>query len=245
MNIKDNSFMKRAFIIFVTLLTIASALVLYAYRGTRGKTDIEFRIHINEQLIQESTYGESPTFAIWLEDPDTGTRQTVFVTRRAASGDWEGKAAVPVALPLWYEIYKMEHETTDIPNFENPAPIAVTGATPKPGYFKTRARVDTGSKWICWIEVNLSGDYNTTYKEYDQINQVEDEYGTGQPAVVFRTEMSAIEGTIIVPEIAGMCIQKAADGNILQPLKGITTARNIFDEISIALVKPNPKIIAN
>ena len=236
--------MKKILMVFILLALVAGAVVLFAYRGTWGRTDIEFRIHINEQLIRESTFGESPTFAIWLEDPLSGIRQTVFATRRAAEGDWEGKAEVPVALPLWYEIYKIEHEIDDIPNYKNPAPAAITGATPKPGYFTTRARVNTGSNWICWIEVNLSGDYNDYFQEYDPIRQKEDVYGTGQPAIVYRAEINGVEGNVTVPEIAGMSIQNSPEGKIIQPLVGITTARNIFDEISIVTVKPNPKIIA-
>lgn len=236
--------MKKIFLILSLLVVVAGVLFLFAYRGTWGKTDIEFRIHINEQLIRESTFGESPTFAIWLEDPATGLRQTVFATRRAAEGDWEGKAEVPVALPLWFETYKIEHTTTDLPTYDNPAPMAITGATPQPGYFKTRARVKTGSEWICWIEVNLSGDYNEHYLEYDNIRHIEDEFGTGQPAIVYRADVKAVEGNTIIPEIAGMCIQNTPDGEIIQETEGITTARDIFDEISIVMVKPNPKIIS-
>lgn len=238
-----NPRMRKTLFFFVSLFIIIAGILLYAYRGTWGKTDIEFRIHINEQLVLESAFGESPSFAIWLEDPLTGRNQTVFVTRRAAVGDWEGKAEVPVALPVWFEVYKIENETEDLPNIEKPAPVAVSGATPKPGYFKTRARVDSGSKWICWIEVNLSGDYNDSYQEYDQIEKIEDEYGRGQPALLFKAELEAIEGIVMTPEIAGMCVLDAPEGNMIQPLKGITTALRIFDEINIAIVKPNPKIL--
>ncbi len=233
---------KTLFLIF-SLVIIIIGVVLYAYRGTWGKADIEFRIHINEQLVRESVFGESPSFAIWLEDTATGIKQTVFVTRRAGAGDWEGKAEVPVALPLWFEVYKTENETKDLPNFEKPASLAVTGATPKPGYFTTRARVNSGSEWICWIEVNLSGDYNDYYPTFNQITMAEDEFGSGQPALIYKAKFKAIEGTVIIPEIVGMCVQGPSDGSLVQPLKGITSATNIFDEISIAIVKPKPKIM--
>jgi len=55
------------------VVLIAGYLIFYAFAGTWNKTDIEFRIHINEQLLRESTFGESPTFAIWLEEPETGS----------------------------------------------------------------------------------------------------------------------------------------------------------------------------
>ena len=235
--------MSKKLIILISTVTGMVIIVLFAYRGTWGKADVEFRIHINEQLVQESAFGEPPTFAIWLEDPSTGNKQTVFVTRRAALGDWEGKAEVPVALPQWFEVYKVENETKDLPNFEKQASLAVTGATPMPGYFVTKARVDAGSKWICWIEVNLSGDYNETYEAYNQVEKTEDEFGTGQPALLYKAEFEAVEGIIITPVLAGMCVTDSPDGSLVQALKGITTATDIFDEISVAIVKPSPKIL--
>jgi hypothetical protein len=239
----DSFDMRKILTISFPLMIIFAGIVLYAYRGTRGKTDIEFRIHINEQVVLESAFGESPTFSIWLEDQSTGSKQTVFVTRRAAIGDWEGKAEVPVALPQWFEVYKIENQTKDLPTFKKPAPMAVTGATPKPGYFITRARVDPGTRWICWIEVNLSGDYNEYYQEYNQVTKIEDKYGTGQPALLYKAKFEAVEGAVITPDIFGMCVPDSPDGNLIQALEGITTATHIFDEISIAIVKPSPKIL--
>ncbi len=235
--------MKKALIVIIPLIFLVGAVVLFAYRGTWGKVDIEFTIHINEKLVQESVFGESPTFAIWLEDTKDGMKQTIFVTRRAASGDWEGKARVPVALPRWYQVYQEENKVDDLPTFEKPAPLAISGATPKPGYFKTRARVDPGSKWICWIEMNLSGDYNEFYKEYDQEKNIEDEFGSGQPALLYKAEIFAIEGTVVNPEIEGMSVSNSNGDILIQPLEGITTADKVFDELSIAIVKPNPKIL--
>lgn len=235
--------MKKSLFLIFFLLIIAGAMVLYAYRGTYGMTDIEFLIHINEQLVQESTFGESPTFAIWLEDPETRKSRTIFVTRRAAMGDWEGKAAVPVALPVWFEVFKEENSTPDLPGGNKQAPQAVTGATPRPGYFSIRARVESNSSWICRIEVNLSGDYNEYYPEYDAIRKVEDEYGTGQPAIVYKAEFKAVAGNTIQPEIDGMSVWENGKGAVIQPMKGITTARNIFDDIMLRMVKPSPKLI--
>lgn len=235
--------MRKTLLISGSLVVFSTSMVFYAFRGTQGKTDIEFKIHINEKLIQESAFGESPTFAIWLEDLSNGMTQTVFVTRRAAAGDWEGKAEVPAALPCWFKVHKLENENEDLPTLEKPAPLAITGATPKPGYFLTRVRVQTGTRWICWIEVNLSGDYNDTYLEYDSVKKAEDLFGIGQPALLYRAEIEAIEGRVIIPDIAGVCIADSQDGNVIQPPKGISTASRIFDELTIAMVKPNPKIL--
>lgn len=235
--------LRRIIIVFIQLLILAAGLVIFAYRGTRGRTDIAFRIHINQQLVQESAYGESPTFAIWLEEPSTGRCKTVYVTRRAAVGDWEGKAEVPSALPCWFEIYKKENQTRELPGVEKQAPVAVTGATPEPGYFITRARVQTGSTWLCWIEVNLSGDYNEHYQEYNEEAKTVDEFGNGQPALIYSALIDAVEGNSVTPPITGMCVPDFPVDSLIRPLKGITTAKSVFDEISIELMKPNPSII--
>jgi hypothetical protein len=235
--------LRKTIIIFLPLLILAAGLVIYAYRDTRGKTDITFRIHINQQLVQESAYGESPTFAIWLEEPTTGRCRTIFVTRRAAVGDWEGKAEVPSALPCWFEVYKRENQTRELPGIEKKAPVAVTGATPEPGYFITRARVNTGTTWKCWIEVNLSGDYNEHYQEYNEEAKTIDTYGNGQPALIYSALIDAVEGRLFTPLIAGMCEPDSSGDIVIRPLKGITTAASVFDEISIRLMKANPSIV--
>ena len=240
---KDKKWKKVIATVLISGFLVAISLVIYAFARTWNKTDIEFRIHINDKLVQESTFGESPTFAIWLENPGNGTNQTVFVTKRAAMGDWEGKADVPVALPQWFEVYKIENRTKNHPTLDKPAPLAITGATPSPGYFKTRVRVRPGSKWICWIEVNLAGDFNEYYKEYNEVEKTTDEFSIGQPALLYKAEFEVVEGNVVKPEIVGMCVPDSPNGKIVQPVKGITTAVDIFDEISVAVVKPKPKIL--
>jgi hypothetical protein len=222
--------------------TAVSALVVLAYARTWNKTELEFLIHINEELVRQSLYGESPTFAIWLEKPGSGSIHTVYVTRRVALGDWEGKKEVPEALPLWSEINR-----TDLPGNSEAAEatgdeLIITGATPLPGYFRTRVRVDPGSRWICWIEMNLAGDFNESYPEYDPVNHKVDEYRSGQPDLLYRTEIRAQLDTMAVPGIVGMCLLNKEGGVSVEPLRGISTADRVFDEIRVTVVRPRPKI---
>jgi len=158
-------------------------------------------------------------------------------------GDWEGKAEVPSALPCWFEVYKRENHTRELPGVEKQAPVAVTGATPEPGYFITRARVHTGTTWKCWIEVNLSGDYNAQYQEYNAEAKTIDAFGNGQPALIYSALIDADEGSLVTPLIAGMCVPDFPGDSLIRPLKGITTAAFVLDEINIALLKPNPSIL--
>ena len=224
-------------------ILIIGGLVFYAFARTWNKTDIEFNIHINEQLIRESTFGESPTFAIWLEDPETKLTQTVFVTNRAGKGDWEGKAAVPVALPEWDQVNAKEKSAENKLGNKIPDQLTISGATPKPGYFTTRVRVAPGSKWICWIEVNLAGDFNDTYKEYDLEKKTSDDFKMGQPALLYRAEIDAQLGNEAKPEIVGMCLLDSLNKVVVKPVEGITTAKDIFDQINIKVVKPKPRIM--
>ena len=228
---------------FISAGIIIAGLVIFAFARTWNKTEFEFLIHINEELVQQSVYGESPTFAIWLEDPGNGQTHTVYATRRVATGDWEGKPDVPEALPLWTAVNRTGKQNKSgnagVPEEE----LITTGATPLPGYFRTRVRIKSGSQWICWIEYNLSGDYNETYPEYNPDTHEEDEWGTGQPALLLRAEIAAVNGQVAVPEISGMCLFDQEGKVVVEPMHGITTATEVLDEISITVVKPKPRII--
>ncbi len=232
--------------VLITLLTgviITGCLIIYAFARTWNKTELEFRIHINDKLVRQSVFGESPTFAIWLEEPETGLTKTIFVTNRAGLGDWEGKTSVPVALPKWFDVNETEQKTQDLLRNKIPEKLTITGATPKPGYFSTRVRVAPGSSWICWIEVNLAGDFNESYPEYDEVKKTADEFKTGQPALVFRAEVEAVYGNSVKPEITGMSLLDSTGNSVIQAPSGISTAYEIFDEMNIIVVKPKPRII--
>ena len=121
--------------------------------------------------------------------------------------------------------------------------ITISGATPLPGYFRTRVSVKPGSKWTCWVEYNLAGDFNEAYPAFNPENNTEDEYSTGQPAILYRAEIEALNERVAYPEISGICVFNK-DGKVLvEALNGITTAKDVFDEISISVVRPRPRFI--
>jgi hypothetical protein len=91
--------------------------------------------------------------------------------------------------------------------------------------------------------VNLAGDFNDTFKEYDAEKQVADEFKTGQPALLYRAEIEAGIGQEVKPEIEGMCMLDSVNQVQILPLTGITTAVDIFDEIVIQVAKPKPRIL--
>lgn len=235
--------------VFISGIVIAIIVALILILQTRGRTLIQVDIHQNKNLIYLSTFAEPPQFAIWLEDPATKELKNIFVTHRVAVGDWEGKANVPVALPQWFRLFR------ETGNSSGPSGLArssgsgknndlvISGATPKDDYFSIRVEVKPESEWICWIEMNLAGDFNEAFPEFDRETLTEDEFSNGQPALLFRSEVKAIENQSFTPVLTSQTIWN--DGSVsVEPLSsGITTAKNVFDTINVSVIRPKPKLI--
>lgn len=228
--------------ISVTGIGLIILLVLFAWLRTMNMTEIEFSIHMNRDLIQVSTYGEPPTFAIWLEN-NRGERANVYVTRRAFEGDWEGKPEVPVSLPYWFHLFRSDNDESDKRSSGFLETDAITGATPRDEYFIIRVKVPKDSVYQFWIEMNLAGDYNDYYKEMDLTKMISDEFGNGQPALIYHAKIRAIRGYSVKPEIIGMTLIPDSTGKIIRPPVGITTADKVFDTIRVEVVRPKPYLI--
>ncbi len=209
--------------------------------STCGRTQLQVNIHQNKELIYLSTFAEPPQFAVWLEDPETQQRMTVFVTHRVAVGDWEGKANVPVALPRWFELFKVNESGQA--DAEKVPPLAVTGATPKDDYFSVRAEVKPGSRWICWVEMNLAGDFNDAFPREDIQNFQVDEFSNGQPALLFKAQVTAEEGQAFNFELAGQSVWENGETRVEPVSDGITTAKDVFDIMNIEVIQPKPKLV--
>ena len=225
--------------VFILISVIGSVVVL----KTIGRTQIQINIHQDKEIIYLSTFAEPPQFAIWLENPDNQKCQTVFVTRRAGIGDWEGKASVPVALPRWFELFTVNGQGQNGSDAIKEPSLIVTGATPKDDYFSVRAEVKPGSRWICWVEMNLAGDYNEAFPEQDIDNHEVDEFSNGQPALLYKSEITAEEGLVFNFELAGQSIWKNGVTTIEPVSLGVTSAKNVFDKMFLEIIRPKPKII--
>lgn len=224
--------------IAITLVIIIAGI---AFLRTMNRTQIQFDIHQNKQLIYLSTFAEPPQFAIWLENPETSEIRTVFVTHRVGEGDWEGKPNVPVALPKWFELFRKNEvpaKAVDGGDYDG-----ISGATPKEDYFSVRAEVEPGSTWICWIEMNLAGDYNESFPELDLDTFEEDEFACGQPALLFADTIKAEIGIESMPVIVAQSIWEDGQNRVEPVNEGVTTARDVFDDIQISVIRPKPKLI--
>ena len=224
---------------FLTCVIVACILIV----KTWGRTIIQFDIHQNKNLIYLSTFAEPPQFAIWLENPETKELKTVFVTHRVAVGDWEGKANVPVALPQWFKQFRGNGNPAKEQVSARESDLVITGATPKEDYFSIRVEVKPGSAWICWIEMNLAGDFNDAFPEFDREEFIEDEFSNGQPALLFRADIRAIEDSTFRPLLVAQSIWEKGIVRVETVSEGITTAKDVFDEMKISIIRPKPKLI--
>jgi hypothetical protein len=243
MAIFSRKILKTAAMLFsggIILVIIIAAILIVR---TMGRTEIQVDIHQNKELIHLSTFAEPPQFAIWLENPATKELKSVFVTHRVAIGDWEGKANVPVALPQWFRLFRGDASSGKVPDSGKGSDLVISGATPKADYFSIRVEVKPESEWICWIEMNLAGDFNDAFPEFDSESLTEDEFSNGQPALLFKANVRAVEDMKYTPEIEAQSIWD--DGSVrIEPVsEGITTARNVFDTIMVSVIRPKPKLI--
>ena len=240
-------FLKRKYVKSVLIVAAAGVILVGVLAGitiirTWGRTVIQIDIHQNRELILLSTFAEPPQFAIWLENPATKEVKTVFVTHRVAAGDWEGKANVRVALPQWFRQFRGNGNPGNESSSAKGPDMAISGATPKEDYFSIRVEVKPETEWICWIEMNLAGDFNDAFPEFNREEHEEDEFSNGQPALLFRANVRAVENLQVTPVITGQSIWE--NGTVrVEPEEGITTARDVFDEIRISVSKPKPKLI--
>lgn len=215
----------------MALLTAAGLACCPPHDPSRVRLEVRFRQ--NTDLILFSDFGEPPQIAVWLEDPTTGKLRTVAVTRRSARGQWKGKSECPAALPRWFEVRRRETGRKGLPTPQEPAPDAISRATPKAERCVWAADVERGSRWACWIEVNLSADFNAAFPQLDESTQRMDTHFSGQPSLLYRAELTALPGSRVVPQLWGRTVPDTETGETTRDLTGITTARNILTAIEV------------
>lgn len=243
MESEKKNLLKKLIIAGIAGIIIIAFFAVFLIVRTYGRTEIQIDIHQNKKIIHLSNFAEPPQFAIWLENPASGELKTVFVTHRVAKGDWEGKANVPVALPRWYQLFRGNKKTDSSTAKNKNKDMVISGATPKADYFSMRIEVEPGSEWLCWIEMNLAGDFNDAYPEIDVKTLREDEFSNGQPALIYRCAIKALEGSRFRPEIVSQSTWNKGEVSVEPVSDGITNAKNVFDDIKISIIKPKPKLI--
>jgi len=169
---------------------------------------------------------------IWIENVRTGKKQTVFVTHRAGTDDWEGKPSVRAAIPRWSDLFVLNKREENQYEME-----AVSGATPKGVSFSGGIQVPEGFSWNCWIEMNLAWDFNEAFPEFSKEAIKEDEFFGGQPALLYKANMTAKVSFVATPKLKSASIWDHGTNRIAPGGDVVTTTRNVFQDMKISAIK--------
>lgn len=188
-----------------------------------------------------------PTFVIWQEDLEGNVLQTLYVSKAYATGifghanvgdtawlDKPGKSYQPSALPYWTNKKGLIGGVTYVPTPEHPFTDAITGATPKAGfYLSTNLDKVWGTRIL--LEVNQAWDWND-YWTNDKIPNNESYKHSAQPSLVYAVRISENDSTFYLNPIGhGDPVGKS--GKLFTDLSGFTTAKEIFPEIKLLINK--------
>lgn len=196
------------------------------------KEVLEFTITLNDTAYRYTNFGEPPQMAIWFEKAGQEQFKTVWVTHRAGINDWKGKIECAVALPFWDSrklYYKKEH--VDI----------ATGATPKNTLSVITAKPGEG-KWIYFVEVNVSGDYNAAFGYWSK-NKVPDSEGNGQPSLVYSGAVDFDLKQFEQVTLAGRTKQFGIVTSLEKDLAGITSAKTIIKDITAKFLNSSVPLV--
>ncbi len=218
---------------FAVLLLAAVSLASAA----EETVSLRFTIHQEADIYEESDFGEQPQVAIWLEDPETGKRRTVYVTYRTATGDFYGKVECPVSLPAWVMVWREETGNEGFPTPRVKAVDAVTAATCLEREISASASgIPKGKKLIYYIEHNVAADFNAAYPFEGENNQLDDQRN-GQPSLIYRGEITAVPGQVSTPEAWARTEQYQFTGETIENLEGMQNALECLSKIEVTVVK--------
>jgi hypothetical protein len=199
--------------------------------GQRAVT-LTFQLDLNHSVYEDSLWGDPPQLAIWLQNEQDQSIRMVRVTHRTAACDWVGKVECPVALPHWVSFYNRQMGTQGPPTWDHPAIDAITCATPRAELI-ANVEVPRASRWTYFIEVNVSGDFNADFPRLSEAG-VSDPYGNGQPSLVYKGRIEAVEGAASRPQIAGHTDQYGLTDRLVENTEGITTAKELLNSITVS-----------
>lgn len=196
------------------------------------KVRLVFNIHQERDIYDQSTYGEPPQFAIWIEDSVHHTVKTIFVTHKTGTGDFEGKVECPVSLPVWIGAFREETGRDDFPIPWESVADGLSGATPKMEDIQISVDVNLGIDWLYYIEMNVAGDYNRSFP-YISSQKLIDNHGNGQPSIIYKGKINSTIGEKSEPKLIGRSDQHYFTTKTNPNLEGMNMAQKVFSIIKV------------
>ena len=182
-----------------------------------------------------------PQMAFWIEDTDGTYIETLFVTRKTATGEWlkapgdstqADEITRPESLPRWI------HVSGHRPGEENAETDAVTGASPKKSAVLGINSSAYTHPFYIYGEINASLDFNGSYPEDAEPgaeNYSGGPWGSGQPALVYRALVDpAADISQWEMELIGHSSPDGSGGEIEEDMSGITTAGDIVSSLLVS-----------
>ena len=219
-------------LVSAVLALLASAVLIQTVLADKQSVRLRFSLTQDPDIYEESDYGEPPTMAIWLEDEQTKSFRSVYVTYRGATGNYYGKVECPVALPVWIGVWRREFSKEGFPTPRDPAPESITGATSLTGEVTAEVEVPKGKKYRYYIEMNVAGDFNRSFPLETEDSRL-DYNGNGQPSLIYRGEIMAEPGNRSTPEPCGRTDQHQFTGELIADLAGMDSALECLKKIEV------------
>ena len=192
-----------------------------------------------------------PTFVVWIEKEDGTYIETLFATQyigkgvfrygKAEKGQWKPAAIQRrAALPYWGHKRGVVNEMGNyLPSASQPLPDAITGPTPRAAFTLLAKSTEplNGKIRLC-MEVNQTWDWNSHWNNSLYPNDP-DYRSSAQPAVVYEAliDVGELPETPVKLNAIGRSHHSGATGELFTDLETITTALQIFNEITVR-VKP-------
>ncbi len=209
------------------LITLTLILIFSQNLFAEGKSYV-LEIKAGKHFVQEGKIGvfsfkTTPQMVFWVESEDGEYKKTIWMTRRFAKQEWAGqsydknKIFREYTFPRWVYVFK-----DNLPTKNKPLPDSVTGASPK-----SDAKINISipevknKRLILFFEVNNSFDGNEFYPNgtlYD-----------GQPSLIYTALFDEKSDVIEL----NLKYKTTLNGESIEDLKGITTAKEIINKVRI------------
>lgn len=214
------------------ILTVALTGCFESPKNENDSVQLLFYLTLDRDIYLDTSYGEPPQIAVWLENPENGQTRNVWVAYRTGKNDWIGKSYCAVCLPYWQHINGRTEKDKRYKVIDDEHIQAYTMATPPNDLITATAEVPKGSQWNYYIEVNAAGDFNEAFPSRHP-NGYPDLQGNGQPSIIYKGSIIAEKGHEDVPKIIGRTDQWQPVENIIKDLNGMTTAAQLLTQMKV------------